>query len=411
MPCHGGSAPAVSRSWVSGGQRQVYSTVPPRHLYIHVPFCARRCSYCDFSIAVRRVVPVSAYLDALRAELWVQKLGRYVERSAFSGGRHSPTPPDQSALETVYVGGGTPSRLGAEGIRELLAIVGEVHPIAPGAEITIEVNPDDISARSLEAWAAAGVNRLSIGVQTFDDSALEWMHRTHSAEQSLDALRLVRQSGIHNFSIDLIFALPLSLSRSWKDDVDRVLAFQPAHISLYGLTVEPSTPLARWTAAGITRAAPDDCYADEFLYAHDAATAAGYDHYEVSNFALPGSQSRHNSAYWSGASYIGAGPSAHSFDGACRSWNIAPYAAWAARLEAGQSVTFGEETLTEANRLAEKVYLGLRTAAGLTVQASDLEAARAWVAQGWAVLSDARVRLTPEGWLRLDTLAAGLTGI
>lgn len=377
--------------------------MPPRHLYIHVPFCTRRCSYCDFSIAVRRAIPVAAYLTSLRAEFAALQITAETVGDLASS--------DAIPLDTVYVGGGTPSRLGGDGIRDLLSLVREFHLLAPDAEITIEANPEDVSANAVNAWASAGVNRISLGLQTFDDAALQWMHRTHSAAQSIEAIRLVKAGGIDNVSIDLIFGLPPGLTRSWRADVDRALELAPSHISLYGLTVEPSTPLARWTSRGLTQLTPEDRYADEFLYAHAAATAAGFVHYEVSNFALPGRRSRHNSAYWSGVSYLGVGPSAHSFDGNRRRWNVSAYADWASRLAANESVTAGDEVLSGENRAAERVYLGLRTDNGLSVTGRDLGAVRTWVTHGWAVLHDSVVRLTPEGWLRLDSLAAGLTGI
>lgn len=377
--------------------------MPPRHLYIHVPFCTRRCSYCDFSIAVRKAVPVAAYLSCLRAEFNALKV---TTAAAGDPGTAVAVP-----LDTVYVGGGTPSRMGGEGIRDLLSLVREFHCLASDAEVTIEANPEDVSANAVNSWANAGVNRISLGLQTFDDQALQWMHRSHSAAQSIEAIKYVKEGGIANVSIDLIFGLPPGLTRSWRADVDRALELSPSHISLYGLTVEPATPLARWTSRGLTQLTPDDRYADEFLYAHAAATAAGFIHYEVSNFAMPGSRSRHNSAYWSGVSYVGVGPSAHSFDGIRRQWNVSAYAEWARRLTGNEDVTAGEEVLSGQNQAAERVYLGLRTENGLTVKGRDLGSARTWVAQGWAVLHDSVVKLTPEGWLRLDSLAAGLTGI
>lgn len=396
-------AAAVTNARYCTPPESYIASVPPRHLYIHVPFCTRRCSYCDFSIAVRRTIPVGAYLTSLRAEFVA------LQQTAESGG--DPAGTEAIPLDTVYVGGGTPSRLGGDGIRDLLTLMREFHLLAPGAEVTIEANPEDVTPNAVNAWASAGVNRISLGLQTFDDGALQWMHRTHSTAQSIDAIRLVKAGGIDNVSIDLIFGLPTGLTRSWRADVDCALELSPSHISLYGLTVEPSTPLARWTSRGLTQLTTDDRYADEFLYAHTAATAAGFMHYEVSNFAIPGNRSRHNSAYWSGVPYLGVGPSAHSFDGSRRRWNVSAYADWALRLARNEGVTAGDELLSGENRAAERVYLGLRTDNGLKVDRCDLSAVRTWVAQGWAVLHDSVVKLTPEGWLRLDSLAAGLTGI
>lgn len=313
-------------------------------------------------------------------------------------------------LDTVYLGGGTPSRIGGDGISRLLDLVRTHFTLARGAEVTVEANPEDVLPENVMRWRVAGVNRLSLGIQTFDDRVLTWMHRVHSATDARRAIDSARAGGIPNFSIDLIFALPADLDRSWESDLDQAFDFEPPHISLYGLTVEPATPLARWQARGAVEVANEDSYASDFLLADTKASSLGYRHYEVSNFARPGMEARHNSAYWTGASYIGVGPSAHSFDGVRRYWNVTAYADWVRRLRAGQTVVANEERLSGGNRASERVYLGLRTAAGLRAGAGDLETARSWLAPGWARIDDDVVRLTPEGWLRLDSLAAGLTG-
>jgi oxygen-independent coproporphyrinogen-3 oxidase len=264
---------------------------------------------------------------------------------------------------------------------------------------------------SATAWRAAGINRVSLGIQSFDDSTLRWMHRVHDSSTARNSYETLRSAGFDNISVDLIFALPDSLDRSWEADLRVAIEMSPEHISLYGLTVEPATPLARWTKRGLVSPSDEERYAAEFLLAPSLTSAAGYDHYEVSNFAKPGKQSRHNSAYWSGARYLGIGPSAHSFDGETRSWNIDAYAEWVARLSRGEAVTAGSERLSEANRLSEKVYLGLRTQRGFPLSESDRASAGKWTEQGWATLEGDVVRLTSEGWLRLDSLAAALTGI
>ena len=361
----------------------------PQHLYIHVPFCARRCSYCDFSIAVRSSTPVDEYLTGIRSE------AKRVIRERWT-------------LDTVYLGGGTPSRLGGAGIANLLEIVRDRVELAPGAEVTLEANPDDVTADAARAWRNAGINRVSLGAQSFDDGVLRWMHRVHSAPQTSEAVNVLRDAGIENISLDLIFNLPPHLNRDWRADVERALNLQPSHVSLYGLTVENHTPIARWAERGAVVEGTDSGYAEEFLYAHDAMAAAGFEHYEVSNFGLPGHASRHNSAYWTGAPYAALGPSAHSFDGDYRRWNTPGYANWVKRLADGESVIEGEELLTDQNREAEKVYLGLRTDAGLVLDEAEFAAVRPWVAEGWAALDHLRVRLTPTGWLRLDSLAAAI---
>lgn len=365
-----------------------------RHLYVHVPFCRRRCSYCDFSIAVRRAVPADAFVRSIEAEL------------AFRAGAPASTP-----LTSVYLGGGTPSLLGADGITQLFEAIRARFVIASHAEVTLEANPDDVSAAAVRRWRAAGVNRLSIGVQSFDAGALAWMHRTHDAAQSAAAVDAARDGGIENISLDLIFALPSALNRDWDRDLSHALALAPQHLSLYGLTVEAGTPLGRWQARGEVTEAPEEKYEREFLAADRRLSAAGFEHYEVSNYALPGARARHNGSYWKRVPYLGIGPSAHSFDGVSRSWNVAAYAAWSRALLAGESPVEGSETLDASNEEAEQIYLGLRTVDGLDADAAWLERARKWVTAGWARAEGSRIALTPTGWLRLDALAADLTAV
>jgi oxygen-independent coproporphyrinogen-3 oxidase len=363
--------------------------MPPSHLYVHVPFCGRRCSYCDFSIAVRSRTPVEEYTNALRTELATGAV-------------------DGATLDTIYLGGGTPSRLGGLGVAGVLAAIHERAQTATDAEITIEANPDDVSDIAVAQWIEAGVNRVSLGSQSFDDGVLAWMHRTHDSNQIGKAIQALRRRGIENISLDLIFALPEHLNRDWKTDLERALDLEPSHVSLYGLTVEAHTPIARWADRGAVVEGSEMQYEDEFLYAHETMVAAGFDHYEVSNFSRPGKSSRHNSAYWNGAAYAGIGPAAHSFDGTRRQWNVSAYAEWVRRLSRGESPIGGEEILTDENQDAEVVYLGLRTRRGLEIDESELAAIEQWRAAGWAELELRQLRLTPSGWLRLDSLAADL---
>jgi oxygen-independent coproporphyrinogen-3 oxidase len=361
-----------------------------RHLYIHVPFCARRCSYCDFSISVSATTPVARYIESIDLEL------RRHDTASWN-------------LDTIYLGGGTPSRLGA-GVGEVLRLVrARANANATDAEITIEANPDDVTPESAEAWAAAGVNRVSLGGQSFDPSVLEWMHRTHSADQIGAAVATLRAAGMANISLDMIFALPESLRRDWGADLDRALELAPEHVSLYGLTIEPQTPLGRWRARGEVAEAPEENYEAEFMLAHERLGASGYEHYEVSNFGRPNRRSRHNSSYWTGVPYAAMGPSAHSFDGTRRSWNVAAHADWEIRLRSGETVIAGSELLTEENRLSERVYLGLRTTDGLIATDAELRVARPWLEAGWAEVRNRTIVLTATGFLRLDALAASLT--
>ena len=365
-----------------------------RHLYIHVPFCGRRCTYCDFAIAVRRVVPVREYIDAITAELVTR-----AESAPFG------------PLATIYLGGGTPSKLGTDGIGELMRALREAPElqVAGDVEITIEANPEDVTAESAEAWAAAGVTRSSVGVQSFNPAVLAWMHRAHDAAAVTSAVADLRAAGISDISVDLIFGVPASLGRDWQDDLTRAQELGTQHLSVYGLTIEPHTPLGRWSARGEVVEATEDTFADEFLAAHESLSGAGFEHYEVSNYALPGHRSTHNSAYWRRVPYLGLGPSAHSFDGQTRRSNEREYEAWRALLASGTDPLATEELLTPDNRVAEDVYLGLRTDGGLELRASELTVAMPWTRSGWGQLQGARLVLSAEGWLRLDSFAAVLT--
>ncbi|HUF65042.1 MAG TPA: radical SAM family heme chaperone HemW [Gemmatimonadaceae bacterium] len=359
-----------------------------RHVYVHVPFCARRCSYCDFSIAVRKSTPVDEYLAALQSEL--------------AGAQ-------RSEVDTIYFGGGTPSRLGGEGVASMLDLVRSRYTPLADAEITLEANPEDVSAEAAAAWLRAGVNRLSIGSQSFDDGVLTWMHRTHPAAAIAPAVRMARDAGFTNVSLDLIFSLPESLNRDWARDLDAAVALEPEHISLYGLTVEPATPLARWLERGTVAEAPEERYEREYLLADEWLTGAGFDHYEVSNFSRPGRASRHNAAYWELVPYVGHGPSAHSFDGSTRSWNVSAYREWIDQARRGAGVTAGSEVLTPEQHELERAYLGLRTTRGCELEEVEPFGVEPWLASGWAALAGSRLRLLPAGWLRLDALAAALT--
>jgi oxygen-independent coproporphyrinogen-3 oxidase len=366
-----------------------------RHVYLHVPFCRRRCSYCDFSIAVRREIPSDAYVAAIRAELaQLRRDGRWTDEPA----------------ETLYFGGGTPSLLDPESLRTMLLDVASSTPLLDAVEITLEANPEDVTSARAASWRAAGINRVSLGAQSFNERVLAWMHRAHSAARTVDAVHQLRAAGFTSISLDLIFALPAELGRDWDRDLDVALALAPEHLSLYGLTIEDRTPLARWISRGAASAAPDERYADEYLRAHERLRLAGYEFYEVSNAARPGMRSRHNSAYWSGRAYAGLGPAAHSFDGRARRWNAPAWEAYRRAVTAGRSPAVGEEALTDEQRRLEAAYLGWRTAEGVPVEAVPAERAAGWAAQGWVAVRNGRVTCTPEGWLRLDALVGGLTG-
>lgn len=377
-------------------------------VYVHVPFCARRCSYCDFAIAVRRETPGAAFVDAIRAE-WLLRKDLPVWEGA-------------GPIQSVYFGGGTPSRLAPEALAEILDLVRTSHALTTDAEITLETNPDDVTADSASAWHESGINRVSLGVQSFDPRALEWMHRTHATEQVAPAVEILRSAGFHNLSLDLIYGVPETIARDWEEDLGLALALAPEHLSLYALTVEAHTPLAHWRSRGEVVAAPHEATVKEFLHASMQLTAAGFEHYEVSNAAKPGFRAAHNSGYWQGDVFLGLGPSAHSAwrepgapegnDLAAgrrrRAWNCREWEAYRRTLVDGGDPLEGSETLTEVQTLLEDRYLGLRTDRGIAQDLIPAENQVVWQREGWANQSDGRVRLTLEGWLRLDALVAQL---
>src|SRR5256712_3929160 len=357
-----------------------------RHLYVHVPFCQRRCSYCDFSIAVRKHIPARAYVDAVLGELAAvcpADPGR--EPGDFGG----------ESLDTLYLGGGTPSLLPPDAISALLTSLLDAFRATPSrdvVEVTLEANPQDVTLDHANAWRRAGINRVSLGAQSFDNRVLQWMHRSHDATRIGDAVRTLRAAGIANISLDLIFALPAELERDWARDLDLACSLLPAHLSLYGLTVEERTPLARWVSRGATAVPNDDRYAEEYLLAHRRLAACGYAFYEVSNAARDGHRSRHNSAYWSGRAYVGLGPAAHSFDGRARRWNTAAWEAYRRALAAGRSPVGSEEVLTDEQRELERLYLALRTDAGVSLSAYSAHRLTAWVSAGGAAHRGEHVR-------------------
>ena len=322
-------------------------------------------------------------------------------------------------FETIYLGGGTPSLLPSDAIARLLheltsrirnpqsEIRNRSNPQSAirNVEITLEANPEDVTPDHAKAWRASGINRVSLGAQSFDDAVLKWMHRSHDAARIGAAVHALRGAGIENISLDLIFALPDELQRDWERDLDMALALRPEHLSLYGLTVEPRTPLDRWISRGATHAPDEERYAEEYLFAHRRLMADGFFFYEVSNAARDGFRSRHNSAYWSGKPYRGLGPAAHSFDGTTRRWNLRAWEAYRRAIAEGRSPIESEEALTDEQSELERIYLGLRTAEGVAVAALRRPSPPPYLAaQGWVVEHNGRLRCTPEGWLRLDSI-------
>ena len=401
------------------------------HLYLHVPFCVRRCSYCDFSIAVRKRIPAREYVEAVLGEVALLGLtdpGREpgdTEGHGLDPGRapgdtegHGPDPgPEpgdtkEHGLDTLYLGGGTPSLLPPDALATLVTSLLDAFgatPLRDAVEVTAEANPEDVTPAHATAWRRAGVNRVSLGAQSFDDNVLTWMHRSHDGARIGAAVHALRGAGIENVSLDLIFALPAELQRNWERDLELALSLDPDHLSLYGLTVEERTPLARWISRGAVVPPDDDRYAEEYLLAHVRLAASGYRFYEVSNACRDERRSRHNSAYWSGRPYLGLGPAAHSYDGRARRWNVAAWPAYARAVAAGRSPVESREVLTPQQRELERLYLALRTDAGVPRTACPPDRLTAWAGEGWVEVTAESVRCTPQGWLRLDSLVRDLT--
>ena len=369
----------------------------PRSLYVHVPFCVRRCSYCDFAVQAMAHAPVEEWLQAVTVEMRLLAEDRGWARPL--------------ALDTVYLGGGTPSLLGPDAMGRLREALAPWAGWDDAAEWTCEANPESFTPELARGWREAGVNRLSLGAQTFHEPALRWMGRLHGPEGPARALDAARGAGFDNVSVDLIFGLPQRLGRDWGGDLFQALSLEPEHVSLYGLTAEAGAPLGRWVREGRETLADEDRYADEYLLAHRTLRAAGFEHYEVSNFGLPGRRSRHNGAYWTGVPYAALGPGAHGYYPPLRRWNVRGWDDYRARLAAGESPAGGEEVVDAETGALERAWLRLRTDAGWPLSGAGGETRRLadrWLGQGWAREGEQHLRLTAEGWLLLDRLAVDL---
>lgn len=370
---------------------------PVRSVYVHAPFCARRCFYCDFAVHVRRNGDVDAWVEALRGELEALEREGLVCLS--------------DPLETLYVGGGTPSLLGPGAMEALAAVLGPGRVRDEGIEWTAEANPESFTAELARAWRLAGANRVSLGIQSFQEGALRWMGRLHGAEGAAAAVGVARQAGFQEISVDLMFGLPDHLERSWREDLDRVLSLKPTHVSLYGLTVESGTPLGRAVSMERESVADESRYREEYLEAAERLVAGGFEHYEVSNFALPGSASRHNRAYWDGTAYLGLGNSAHSYLHPLRRWNLRDWNAYRETASRARLPVADREVLDPMGHRLERVWLALRTRRGLEVHDLPGKAAECtarWVRGGLAEGGEGSIRLTPDGWLVMDRLAVEL---
>lgn len=367
-------------------------------IYLHIPFCKQACHYCDFHFSTNQHSKTDL-LAALCKEIELQK--------NYLGGM---------PVQTVYFGGGTPSLLTADEVAGLLTALRRQVFIEPTAEITLEANPDDLDTHRLQGWRAAGITRLSIGIQSFQDDTLRFFRRAHTAAQALDGVRRVRAGGFDHISLDLIYGIPGKTVRDVAYDLEQALLLNPEHISAYALTIEPKTVFGKWAEKKHLFPAPDDAVAAQFEWVMKTLADSGYLHYEISSFCRPGFVSQHNSSYWRGARYLGLGPSAHSYNTHSRQHNLANNARYIKEISAGH-VPCTVEILSAAEKINETIYTGLRTMWGCPLEIEteagtfSLPVHRAplieqLIARGHGTTAGSHLLLTPAGKLLADQIAA-----
>jgi oxygen-independent coproporphyrinogen III oxidase len=371
-------------------------------IYLHIPFCRRACNYCNFHFST----------SLKQKDEMVAAIVKEVELTPYF--THHP----KTLINTIYFGGGTPSILAASDLQLILNALHKKFTISQPAEVTLEANPDDITAEKLAQWKALGINRFSLGIQSFDDQELQWMNRSHTGTQALQCIDGILHAGFTNFSVDLIYGSPLLTNDGWKKNIEIILQKQIPHVSCYALTIEPKTALDKMIALKKKENVDPEKQAQQFLLLMDLMQTGGYNHYEISNFSLPDKHSRHNSSYWSGELYYGFGPSAHSFSGSSRCWNVANNALYISQIQKG-ILPFEEEILTPRQRLNEYIITALRTDAGLRFDfitknfgadktAVIKLACAKWVESKKIIQRNEKLTLTQEGKLFADGIAADL---
>lgn len=358
-------------------------------IYLHIPFCKRRCLYCDFYSTTRDEMK-HRYTAALCKELELRK--SYI---------------DGEPIETIYWGGGTPSQLSREDFEQVFETIHHIYKVSPDAEITIEANPDDLNDEYVSMLRTLPFNRLSMGIQTFNDESLSLLHRRHTAQQAIEAFRRCRDAGFNNISIDLMYGLPNETEQTWANDLEQAIEMRPEHISAYHLIYEEGTPLWKLREQHRVEEADEDLSVRLFTMLIHRLKEAGYQHYEISNFSLPGLHSRHNSSYWVGKKYLGCGASAHSFDGQSRQWNVASIDRYINAAENG-TLDFEIEELDQATRYNDFVITAIRTCWGMSLDKLKtdfgtrlydycLRMARPHIEQGTLQIIDGTLRLTEQG--------------
>ena len=369
-------------------------------IYIHIPFCKTRCAYCDFYSTTHEELK-QQYVDAVCKEL--------VQRKDYLKGE---------TIDTIYIGGGTPSQLDINQLNALFATIETHFPLNKYPEITIEVNPDDVSDSYAEGLKQTPVNRVSMGIQTFNDDVLRSLFRRHTEQIARMATTRLREKGFQNISIDLMYGLPGETIEQWENDLQQAIALNVEHISAYHLTYEEGTPLHRRLQKGEVSEVSEELSLTFFNMLIDTLTKAGYQHYEISNFCKPNMHSRHNSSYWQGIAYLGCGAAAHSFDGTSRQWNIADIRAYIKGIESNEPC-FDIETLDTPTRYNEYIMTGLRTSHGIcfnevaqrfgqSLAASCKKSATPHLESGKLIMENHRIKLSREGIFVSDAIICDL---
>ena len=369
-------------------------------IYIHIPFCKRRCIYCDF-FSTTQSEKKSAYVRALCRELEMRR--DYVEGEE---------------IETIYLGGGTPSQLTEEELKAIFSSIYHIYKVKEGAEITLEANPDDLTPEYVAVLRQLPINRISMGIQTFQEETLKLLHRRHTAVQAIEAFRRCREAGFRNISIDLMYGLPGETLETWMQDLRQAINLRPEHISAYHLIYEEDTALWRLREQHCVEEADEDLRVSLFTTLIDRLSEAGYQHYEISNFCLSGMHSRHNSSYWTGKKYLGCGPSAHSFNGVSRQWNVASLEGYIKGVEEGE-LDYEVEELDLYTRYNDYVLTSIRTCWGMSLSKLRSEfgqelyrycmrMAKPHVDQGVLENSEGVLRLTRKGIFVSDGIMSDL---
>ena len=366
-------------------------------LYIHIPFCKSRCIYCGF-YSTTGIKLRQQYVDAVIKEMEeVRRRKKEIE---------------DDSIETIYLGGGTPSQLTIPQLHQIFDAIYKYNKVEMGAEVTIEMNPDDVTEVFADGLCLLPVNRVSMGAQTFNDERLKWLHRRHTSQQVAEAMERLRDNGIQNISIDLMYGFPGETLDDWQRDIDAALALGAEHISAYCLMIEEGTPLWQWANGKWTMDEELERQMYEMLI--DRLEAAGYEHYEISNFAKPGYRSKHNSSYWNDTPYIGLGAAAHSYDGKGRQWNVADISQYIEQIEQGV-IPYEREELNDDTRYNDRITVALRTREGLDLTTLSerhrrycLSEARRFITDGLLQQQDQHLALTRRGLFVSDYIMSAL---